>query len=288
MASFSSNEPVGGLTGQQLGWSLWWVNHRVQVIRLGFGVFIAFDALLLGAGLWGFTDWLAIGGIKEEQAIRMMTRADYGQVPGVTLEEVQIAAPVVLQGAKGKIDVLIPVENRNARFWAGLRYRLIVGGVEQPIKDAFVLPNQAKYLSELGISAENGSSVELKVERRVWHRALTGGIDQQAFADARLKVAAENAVFKPSDPLATAPVASAAFTLTNDSAFGYYDVGLLTLLFRGEAVVGANRVTVDRLLPGERKPMEIFWYQSLPQVTKVEVIPEINIYDPDVYRAPGA
>ena len=284
-----ATESVAGVTEKELRWSEWWVEHREGVRKLAIGLFAAVDAILLLVGIWGFTDWLALGGLREEQAIRQMTAASYGQVQGLSLQEVQIGAPIVLQGATGKVDVLVPVENRNPNFWAELRYHVSVGGVAQPTRTAFVLPGQSKYLAELGASSESGSGVEMSVERRIWHHADTvAGLSQQAFADTRLDIHADNAVYAPPDPLATSPSSSASFTLVNGTAFGYYDVGVLVLLERGDAIVGANRVTVDRLLPEERKPMQIYWYQSLPQVTKVEVVPDINIYDPDAYRAPGA
>lgn len=279
---------VGGVTEKELRWSQWWVDHRDQVRKAAIAAFAVFDAVLIGVGAWGFVDWLALGGVKEEQAIRQMTSASYGQFPGIGLEEVQVGAPIVLPAGAGKIDILVPVENHNANFWAELQYRMVVGGAELPLRTAFVLPGQAKYVTELSASTENGSSVEIKIEKRLWHRAVTvGGLDQQAFADTRLNIQGENAVFNPSDPLATSPSSSAAFTLANHTAFSYYDVGVTVLLYRNDAIVGVNAIGIDRLLAGDRKPMEIFWYQPLPQVTRVEVVPDINIYDPNVYRAPG-
>ena len=284
-----STESVHGVTEQELGWSAWWIEHRDGVRKLAVALFAAFDAVLLLIGLWGFTDWLAFGGIKEAQGLLQMTSAGYGQVQGLTLQEVKIGAPIVLQGATGKIDILIPVENDNPNFWAELRYHVNVGGAAQRTRTAFVLPGQSKYLAELGASSDAGSGVEMVVESRAWHRAVTsGGLTAQQYADTRLNIHADNAAYVPSDPQATSPVSSATFTLNNDTAFGYYDVSLLVLLERGDAIVGADVVPVDRLLPEEQKPMQVYWYQSLPQVTKVEVVPDINIYDPSVYRAPGA
>lgn len=279
----------GLVSEKELRASEWWVNHRDQVRNVAIGVFALFDLVLLGVGVWGFTDWLAFGGVNEQRALREMTSPAYGRFAGVGLEELQVGAPIVLPGGSGKIDVLVPVENRNPRFWAELDYHLTVGGLDLPPQRSFVLPGQAKYLSALGVSTEAGAGIDVRVDRRVWHHADTPvGLDQQAYAETRLNLVAENAVFKPSDPLATSPSSSAAFTLANHSAFGFYDVDLLVLLYRGDAVVSANRVRVDRVLAGEKKPMEIFWYQLLPQVTRVEVLPDINIYDPDVFRPPGA
>ncbi len=285
---FDNLGSVGGMSGQELRWSQWWVDHRAQARRVAVGLFIAVDAILIGIGVWGFTDWLAFGGFQEELAIRQMTSAGYGAGQSPVLEEVRIGAPIVLQGGIGKIDILVPVENLNARHWAELRYRLVVGGSELPAQSAFILPGQASYLTTLSVSTEKGAGVEVKVEKRLWHRATSaGGLDLQAFAATRLNIAGENAVFKPADPQAPTAASGASFVLANHTAFNYYDVGVRVLLYRGDAVVGINEVRVDRLQAGERKPMEIFWYQALPQITKVEVVPVINIYDPSAYGKPG-
>lgn len=280
-------ESAGAATEKELRWSQWWVDHKEQVKKAGLGVFIAVDTLMLGFGLWGFVDWLAFGGLREEQMIRQMTSSDYGRFTSLALEEIQIGAPIVLSGGVGKIDILAPVENRNDAFWAELEYRYLVGGTEQPLRKAFVLPGQTKYLSELGASSSSGASVELRIEKRVWHRVdLQGAASAAAFAETRLNIRAANPSYAPSDPLATVPSSSATFTLVNESAFGYYDVQLLVLLYRGDTVVGVNQAKVETLAAGEKKRMEIFWYQLLPQVTKVEVVPDINIYDPYAYRSP--
>ncbi len=281
-------ESVGGVTESELRWSAWWVEHRDQVRRAAIGVFIAFDAVLIGVGLWGFADWLAIGGLKEEQAIRQMTSAAYGRFAGVGLREIQVGAPFVLPGGTGKVDILAPIENPNDRFWAEVEYSFHVGGVQQPALTTFVLPGQAKYLAHLGAPADGGASVELKIESRRWHRAGTFGASTlQDLYDTRLDIRAENPVFVPSDPLATTPSSRAEFTLANRTAFGYYDVDLLALLYRGDAVVGVGKLRVDRLAAGERRPMELYWYQVLPQVSRVEIVPDINIYDPGIYIRAG-
>jgi hypothetical protein len=281
--------PVGGVTDSQLRWSEWWVEHRDQVRRAAIGVFVAVDALLVGIGAWGFADWLALGGLKEEQAIRQMTGQNYGRFAGVGLREIQVGAPFVLPGGAGKIDILAPIENPNDRFWAEVEYRFAVGGVEQPSRTAFVLPGQTKYLAQLGAAADGGAAVELKIERRLWHRAGTFGAESlQAVYDTRLDIRAENPVFVPADPLATTPTSRADFTLANRTAFGYYDIDLLILLYRGDTVVGVNAMRVNRLAAGERRAMQLFWYQPLPQVTRVEIVPDVNIYDESVYRPAGA
>ncbi|MFA5853521.1 MAG: hypothetical protein WC866_00385 [Patescibacteria group bacterium] len=286
-SSNGSFESTGAATEKELRWSQWWIDHKEQVKKAGLGVFMAFDVCLLGFGFWGFIDWLAFGGLREEQMIRQMTSPEYGRFTSVALEEVQVGAPIVLSGGVGKIDILTPIENRNDAFWAEVEYRYLIGGTEQALHKTFVLPGQTKYLSELGASSGSGASVELRIEKRLWHRVdLQDAANAAEFAESRLNIRAENPAYTASDPLATTPVSSAKFTLVNGSAFGYYDVNLLVLLYRGDTVVGANQARVETLAAGEKKQMELFWFQLLPQVTKVQVVPDINIYDPYVYRSP--
>lgn len=287
--NFGGVELPGGASEKELRWSYWWVTHRDQVGKAAIGAFIAFDAVLVLFGAWGFVDWLALGGLDEERAMRQFTSGSYASLGGSgDVQEIRIGAPIVLSAGKGKLDALVTVENVNARYWAEIEYRFVAGGVELPERESFVLPGQAKYLAELGIPSDAGGSVELRVTRRAWHPIETfGAEDYQALLDTRLNIEVQNAKFIPADPLATNPVSISTFTIRNGTAFGYYDIGLMVLLYRGDAIVGATRAGVDRLRPGERRNVDLFWYQSLGQVTRVEVIPDINIFDPGVYRAPG-
>jgi hypothetical protein len=286
--NFGGVELPGAPSEKELRWSLWWVENKEKLKRAAIALFVAFDIVLLGAGVWGFLDWLAFGGVDEERAVRQLASPAYGRFGGVgAVEELQLGAPIVLQAGSGKIDALVSVENRNRDYWAELTYQMIIGGTPTPERESFVLPGQAKYLAELGASSEGGGSVELRVLRRAWHRVDTQGAESvEAFLETRLTIEAASTSFTPADPLATTPVSSAKFILANRTAFSYYDVGLLVLLYRGDAIAAVNRIRIDRLQAGARRPFELFWYHSLPQVTKVEVIPDINVFDPGVYRPP--
>ena len=74
------------------------------------------------------------------------------------------------------------------------------------------------------------------------------------------------------------------FSLSNDTAFSYYDVGLFVLLKRGSAIVGVNKTTLSTLNSGEETDVTVNWFGTLPSVSQVEVIPELNIFDLGVYK----
>lgn len=277
-----------GFTGSELKWSLWWIDHKDTVKRIGVTLFIVFDVILISIGAWGIFDWLALGGVNEERAIRQLTSPGYAQLGfGAPAREVRFDAPIVLSLPDSRYDVIIPVQNENADFWVELEYRVVIGGEETPPRRDFVLPGQSKFLTELGVRREGSpGSVELRVEKREWHRIDAHEISNyQAFADARLNIEAVNPVFTPA---VGEEGSKTSFGLRNRSAFSYYDVGLLVLLYRGDTLVGVNKVRFDELRAGAAEDVELFWFQTIPQVTRTEVVPDINILDPDAYQPPGS
>lgn len=284
---FNSVDLPEGFTGSQLKWSLWWIDHKDTVKRVAVTVFIVFDVLLLSIAAWGIFDWLALGGVNEERAVRQLTSAGYAQLgTGGTAREVRFDAPIVLSLPDNRLDVVVPVQNENANFWVELDYHFVIGGVETREYKDFILPGQAKFLTGLGIRHEgNIGAVELRVDRRVWHRIDAHEVpDYESFRDARLSIEAVNPTFTP----ATGEEGSkTSFALRNRSAFSYYDADLLILLYRGDAIVGVNKIRLDELVAGAAEDVEVFWFQTIPQVTRTEVIPSINILDPGVYQPPG-
>lgn len=276
-----------GLGEKELRWSYWWINNRDKVKRAALGVLIGVDALLLGFGLWGFTDWLLISGVGEDRAIRVMASNAYGRLGGVAeAAELEIEEPMVFETPSGRVDMLSLVQNPNARYLAEVTYRFTVGGQETPERTTWVMPGQAKYLTELGWEPEEGGggSVELRIVKRVWSRIDAHEVpDPQAYIENRFRFEPSNPVFTPAEPGSTVPVSRTDFTVRNASPYGYYDVDLLVLLYRGDTPVAASTYRVNRFPAGRAEPVQLFWYQPLPQVTRTEILADVNVFDPDAY-----
>ena len=283
---FSNVDLPEGFSGSELKASMWWVENKGKVRGIALGAFIVFDAVLLLVGLWGLFDWLAGGGIREERDIRRLTSANYLQVGAqAPIREVKFNSPIVLALPNSRYDVLVPVENENPGHWLALGYRIVIGGEETPLRYAFVLPGQSKFISELAVERSGSpGSVELKVESRKWNRVDAHMVDDfERFAENRLRFGVGEPTFTPPPPGETTGGVSR-FMLSNDTAFTYLDADLLVLLYRGDALVGVNRVTLDRLGAGEDRNVELFWFQPLPQVTRTDVMVDVNILDPGVYE----
>jgi hypothetical protein len=277
-----------GFSEKELRLSYWWVTRGAKVKKILVGLFIAVDAVLLGFGLWGLFDWLVLGGLDEARQIRILTSPAYGVArTGEVVRELQFGTPTVFQLRDGRHDVVFPVENVNPRHWAELTYRAVLGGEESGARTAFILPGETKFLTALGLDVKGGGAVDIKVERRDWRRVDAHAVgDYAEFAERRLDIQALNPAYEPpsGEP---GGAGRTTFTLANMTAFGYRDVDVTVLLYRGDALVGVNAVRLDRLEAGARRRMELFWFQDIPQVTRTEVQAGVNILDEDAYLAPG-
>lgn len=284
---FSNVDLPEGFSGSELKLSTWWAYNSEKVRSYAIGAFIIFDVALLLFGLWGFFDWLVFNGVREERDIRRLTSVEYVQL-GVApaIREVKFGSPVVLALPDSRYDVLIPVDNENPNHWLELGYRIVIGGEETDLKKTYVLPGESKFIAELAI-ARPGSpgSVELKVETRKWHLVDAHMVeDYPTYAESRLRFGVSEPTFTPPEAGNVGGVTK--FTLTNDTAFTYHDVDVLVLLYRGASLVGVNKIRINRLETLEKRNMEIFWFQPLPQVTRTDVMINVNILDEDSIEIP--
>lgn len=272
--------------------SSWWVNNRENVKRAGYGLFIALDAVLLCVAAWAFTDGFFVSYQKERLAVAEMVA--YGQADlharsqAETAQALEPGDAVVLSGEGNTSDVYAPLTNPNKDWWAEFSYVFIADGVSTKPQQGFILPNQAgKPLIALGTTELKGvRAVSISLENIVWHRVdrhVTGEPD--AWAKTRLALTVKDAAFKTDVPFGGKTIGQAAFTVINDSSYSYYRPSFVVLLRRGASVVGLNRTTIDALDTGASRDVAISWFGALPAVGSVEVIPDINIFDTNAYKA---
>jgi len=282
------------LSEDQLKWGYWWVTHKVQVRKI-FTIVLALVAIaLVGYAGFGFADWYFGSGVKE--------RSDIGQLARTVInfpafhekfapQELVIEGTSVLEAGEGAYDLATRVTNPNTTWWAEFDYQYLSGG--DPLVAAqrgYVLPGEVKYLTGLGTKAASfPGGAEVAVTNLVWHRVDTHVVrpDYATWSAARLNFQITDVKFQAPDPTDQLKVSRASFTLKNDSGYGYWKAGFFVALLKDEQVVGANYVTVSELRAGDVRPVEASWFSDLPSVDRVEVTPEVNLFDAGVFIPPG-
>ncbi|MFH1047420.1 MAG: hypothetical protein V1738_03900 [Patescibacteria group bacterium] len=280
------------LSEKQLKWAVWWVEHKVQLKKI-FTVTLAIVAFsLFSFGTWGFADWFFGSGVNERAGIALLTQnlTDYeGFRVANQPQSAVIQTPLVLVSGENRYDIVVKVSNPNHRWWLELDYRFKGPSVPTEVQTAFVLPTDTRYVYALGIKADSKPTAALEVVKMQWHRVDGHEVQPEylTWAKERLNFAISNPTFSPPETNSSLPVSRAGFSVENDTAFSFVSVPFFVTLLSGSRVVGVNRVVSTRFLSGETRQVEASWFHDLPSVTKVEVTPELNIFDDRVFLKPG-
>jgi hypothetical protein len=282
----------GQLTEKDLSFGLWWVNHKVQlrhVLEAALGI-IAIPMLVFGA--YGFADWYFGTGVQEraQLATQSLQYTDYAALNAARApKDLQVDAPLVLAAGTGTYDIAARVGNPNRGWWADFDYHFDTGSGAKTYH-GFVLPADTSTMTALGVTSDARPAPQsLVIENLHWNRVDLHATrpDYDTWSSARLALTVSEPVFTPPAASDAVQVSRATFTLTNASGFGYVTVPLTVTLLSGSRVVGITRVAISELRAGESRAVDASWFFSLPTVTRVEVKPDLNIFDPHGYIAPG-
>lgn len=275
--------PIGRLN---LNLGLWLVNHRISMKRL-----LAVALALVSVGLYGYSIFVFIGLVQGQAAHREMLQEltrdliDYQALrPLMLAKPLAVGSPVVLPAGGSRVDLAIRVVNPNEKFRVrGFTVRFFDGGKVVGTQTSFLNPGESKYVIRFGTAPPAGT-LSAQLEAVDWYRVNPD--EYASLRSKRLQLAVTNVVHQRADELGpAAKIISAAtsFTAVNNSLFGLWDAGFYILLMNGDQLVAANFAKIRKLDPGARQTVSVSWPQVLPLHTAVNVVPEVNVYDPGVF-----
>lgn len=279
------------LSERQLRWGKWWLEHKHQV-KTGYTIALAVLAFSLVAYAgWGFLDWFFGSGVRERAQIALLTKdlTDYAGFREATAPvQIQVEPATTVPAGPGKYDLVARVANQNEDWWVEFDYVFSGPGADGSVRRGYLLPAEEKYLRSLAVKSESRPSPSIEIKNLVWHRVDKHVVrpDYRSWAGARLNIVISDAGFFPPSPDDTIPVSKAKFVVTNNTGFSYHAVTFFVVLQSGGRIVGVNQVVASDLRAGERRQMEAGWFNDLPNITRVEITPEINIFDDRVYVPP--
>ena len=186
-------------------------------------------------------------------------------------------------------DVYVEVENPNEEWVAEFTYFFERGETRTAPEHGFVLPLETRPL--VAFSAEFDSrptGAELVIEDLTWHR-----VDAHEITDIPIWMAEHNefsvasASYALDHSVGTETIGRSTFTVTNQSAYSYYEAEFLVHIIRGNILVGVNKATLAGFESGESRDVTVNWFSGAPSGGEVQVIPEMNYFDESIYMAPS-
>ncbi len=269
--------------------SLWWVQQRATIIKIGYGFFITFDAILIIFVLWTFLDTYAISYGKELQAVQNVVRQGVSDLRSYTIArsagELNQEEVKLFSIGDSRYDFYAMLSNENLDWWVEFDYSFSYEDKETPKQHVVFLPNERKPIASLAISSTvSVRSTELLITNVLWHRVdhhLIG--DYETWFSKRSAIEFSNTSFQK-ETSDTKTVGLTNFTVHNKTAYSYFNPTFYVLLKQGSSVVGVSRVTLASLESLEQKEVSLKWFGTLPAVTTIEVMTDINLFNPKVYK----
>lgn len=262
-----------------------WIVLRKLLLKRIFTYFlIPISVVFWGYGLYGLLDWLLITGPAERAEIARLhlDLVNYEVRQGV--RSLEVRAVTLIPGAK--YDAFAIIRNPNANWRAEFDYHFLISGEETRTLSGFILPGEEKFIFDLGLAA-NGKPVrgEVAIRNVRWLRVRKEDVSNyDEFKKARLAFEVGKVQYTPNLQVAGRSVSRAEFTVTNNSAFSYFEVPLQVVLYRGSVVAGINAATLTNFSSGETRSVDVTWFETISGITRVEVKPDLNIFNPAIYK----
>jgi hypothetical protein len=280
-------DPPADFSESQLAAASWYVSHKVLLKKIFIGFLIFLNVVFLGYGLYGLVNYYLIEGPIFDRAMRNLSQSiNYGAINAAAQpKSLAIGTTTIFNSGTGRYDFVAKILNPNSGWQAEFTYDFVADGAARPEKNGFTLPGEEKYFLDLGAEFKSKPrQAVLEVKNMRWQKINAHEIpDYAAWRDARLNFVFENVKFSPAVVAGTISVSRASFDARNASAFSFWAVGFDVLLYRGSSLAAVNYITLEEFRSGQNRPVEVSWFESLPSITQVKVIPEVNIFDSKVF-----
>jgi hypothetical protein len=281
-----------GMTEQELQLASWWVRNRQRISSVIRWALIVLNILFWIFVIWSLLEAYIISYPREARIPRLIAENQLA-VSGLQSATPQPILPSdvsVFETTGGRKDFLVQLSNSNPTWWAEFDYHFRIGDEHTENKQGFILPNSQHYLTQLGATMQtNSRNAQLVVENIRWHRVDPFAVnkDYAAFAENRLQFSFDELAYKRDLTVGTQTVGQTSFIFKNASPYGYWNVDLTVILYRGTIPAGVVTIGKQQVLPGSSEPITINWFDNLSGITRTTVTADVNILDQKSYLPAG-
>ncbi|MFH1145345.1 MAG: hypothetical protein V1707_00050 [bacterium] len=268
------------LSDRQLSFGYWWLTHKEQI-----GKYTRITVFWLVIWWLVMEVILVVRYFYYQQALQIQQAQELSQ-GGLSSDVRTVKPAVALQlgpsAAKrlitGQFDMWASINNSNTSWWAEVSYEFTVGGQSKGIKTTTVMPGQEKFLWQGGV-AGSGQGVSVKLVNTVWHRVKEG-----ERWPINVKISSPTVEPVAGEQVTGIRGAITKFTVTNLSAYGFWEMPIQIVAKRGGQVVGVRETVVKDWMANEEKEVVIVWPLDLSGVSDLMVQVVGNVFDDSVIK----
>jgi len=272
-------DPTQNLTDKQLKYSYWYLLHKKEIKKVGLIILIVLDVILVLWALFGLvkflTNYSELNELTDTPSYIDWNTYREENKP----QELIISTTRAIKTTEGKTDIGVLLSNVNTEW--GVRklvYQFVLpGGQVTSEQETFFLPNEEKYLLALGVNSI-GTTASLQIIDRNWERVRP---EDNIYSMVNIS----NETFTPASRIEGQDLGGqASWTVDNNSSFSFYDPGFIVVLYSGSREVAFNYMRLSSLDSLTSRELSVSWGHSLPNVTAIKVMPDINLFDPSIIK----
>lgn len=275
-------EDLNGLSLKKMNFGLWLSENRAKmtksiialliVISAGFFIYSSYHYVRY------FLDGRNSGGAETNVSVLS---------PRKVVSDLLIAAPQIFKSGE-TYDLAVNISNPNDKFTGNFQYCFAINDSPVSCGRGFIMPGEEKYLFALGQKIEAvAPEINFRVTDVFWQRIDAHKIpDWPSFVASHLNFTVEGLKLTLGSTRNSgdkASLDSLEFSITNNSAYGYYEVPLKISFYNGSELVGVNSYVVTNFLAGQKRSVRLSWLSGLGSVTRTEIRPELNLLDDNIY-----
>ena len=282
---------IGGLTLRRLDWGLWYVEHKKILQRILIGFLILVSGASWSYTIYGFAYYYTRGIAEDELMAKQIIEAGHLNHEAILMsmpKDLVYDQTKILKANEDRYDFYARVMNPNDRHSVLIEYYFLTSTGETEHAKEFILPGETKYFLSLSNELESRPvNAQLRLADVNWNRIDRHEIsDWELFKDKRIDFTINDAQFVPANQSGLSDKINLnhlEFTAKNNSAYNYWNVDFVILLYSGPNVVGINKYSIEEFMSGEEREAAMSWPGVIGRVSKVEIIPEVDITRSDIY-----
>jgi hypothetical protein len=287
------------LSEKELKFGYWFLTHKLLLRKILIIFLIVFSVGFFAYAIYGLVIELVVYGQSFNSAMQSLPQnlVNFsGYKAKNQAKDLQVSSITVIAGAGERYDFVAKVKNPNPNWTVeSFDYQFITGIDEvdfnkdknapnpDRVKRSFILPGEEKYLVDLSVESKRRiGQARLDITNLKWRRVTDFATTQKE----KFRFEISDVQFIPATATEISgklPISQVTFNAANKSAYGFWNVGFYIILFKGSAMGGANYLSIDQFLSGQTRALTVNWFESLPNITQVQVVPEVNILDKNIY-----
>jgi hypothetical protein len=284
---------VAGVSMKTLETGLWWAKNR-RGIKTALIIFLILVSVISwGYTIFNFSYYFLFGANADDQMLKQVIQVntvDQNYLNQGLAKNLKLS-PIGYLADNGKYDLYIQISNPNIRWWANFSYCFSRPDGEKACGNDFILPGEEKYLVSLAQSFDaDPNDLNFTFASINWIKVNNHQIsDWNSYQAEHLNLTFKNQSFVPAASNAVSEkvgLNTLNFNITDNGAFGYWELPLTIILTNGSRIVYIDRYTIDDLISYESRDIKITWPGSIGDVTGINLIPDLNILNQGVYEQP--